>query len=104
MLVIRVELHAASGLPVRELGRMTIVNVGGTEELAHYAVKARMGRRVGHPAALASGGGIWGETSTQDVLEDPDHSGQVLGHARLGEPVWALLGKALVAIGFRGES
>lgn len=104
MLVIRIELHPYGDADrVRELGRMTIVNVGGTERLANYDVKARAGRRIGHPAAIASGGGIWAEASTLDVLEAPDHSGQVLDHARLEEPVWSLLAKALASIGFRVE-
>ena len=104
MLVIKIELHPHGRSDrARELGRMTIVNVGGSDEIGDYEIKARDSRRIGHPAALVAGGGILAESSIHDVLDAPDRTGRVTGHARLTEPVWSLLAKALGAIGFGGE-
>lgn len=94
MLVIKIELHPhGRSNDARELGRMVIANVGGTSEIGEYEISARNAR----PA-------VWGAPSdrdTADVLNSPHHTGTITGHARLTEPVWSLLAKALAAIGFK---
>jgi hypothetical protein len=86
VLVIKIELHpfGQGGKHVRELGRMVIANVGGTDESGDYEVRA---------ALLPRG-------AQHDAWREPQLTGTVTGHARLAEPVWSLLAKALHSIGF----
>lgn len=97
MLVIRVELHPCGrgGDNVTELARMVVTNVGGTDEFGDYEVSAAEG--------FVGRFGIWNAPSTADVLGTAKLRGHVINYARLAEPVWSLVAKALAAIGFRDE-
>lgn len=84
MIVIRVELHSANTGKVSELGRMVIDNIGGTRTRGDYRCRAyRKGSRL-----------------TDGLERNVIRRGAVEGHARLAEPVWNLVAKALTAMGY----
>lgn len=83
MLMVRIELHHAKTHKVSEIAALTIGNVGGLEELGNYVV------RLQAPPP-----------STPLGVRFPARVGMVHGHARLTEPVWSLVAKALKSVGF----
>lgn len=85
MLVIKIELHNANTDEVTELGTMIIANDGtGGLKAGNYDV--RLGRK--------------GQMDLAAVYNRPQREGKVLGHARQSYSVWALVRKALQAVGF----
>lgn len=85
MIVVRVELWSAVNGEVSELARMTIDNIGGTQQLGDYRTRTLRGRsREALDKALLA-------TTVQ-------REGKVLQHPRLREHVWNLVAKALSAM------
>ncbi len=78
MLVVKVELHSAITCKVTELGRMTIANVGGTDKIGDYEARVLKKPRF-------------------NVLT---RSANVLGHRRKDLPVWVLIARALMNMGY----
>jgi len=97
MLVIKVELHSAIDGRTEELGRLTIANVGGTRTQGNYdAVAMRKRPRGKEPytreeCAMAVTGRL------PSVVSRDTH---VAGYARIAEPVWNLVAKALKGMGY----
>jgi len=87
MIVVKVELWSAVDGNVQELARMTIDNIGGTVQLGDYRARTMRGRSAEalHRAML-----------TNTIQRE----GRVLGHPRLREHVWNLVGKALTGMGY----
>ncbi|WP_193751746.1 hypothetical protein [Sphingomonas sanguinis] len=85
MIVVRVELWSAVTGNVTEIARMTIDNIGGTEQSGDYRVRTMRGRSAEalHKAMLAN-------TLSREA--------QVLSHPRLRDHVWSLVAKALIAM------
>ena len=84
MIVIRVELHSAITGKVKEIGRVVIDNIGGTRTRGNYRCRAyRAGSRL-----------------TAGLEKNVIRRGAVADHARLAEPVWNLVAKALEAMGY----
>lgn len=79
MIVVRVELHSAVTRQVTEIGRMTICN-DGTGSVSRGNYEAVVLRRPAFGAAT--------------------RRAAVRNHARQAEPIWSLIGKALVALGY----
>lgn len=84
MIVIKVELHSAVTGQVKELSRVIIDNLGGTNSRGDYRCRSY---RKGSPLY---------ETTKNIVRE-----GEVLNHARLAEPVLNLVAKALKVMGYK---
>jgi hypothetical protein len=80
MLTIRVELNSAITGKTTELARMHIFNDGtsGDSSKGHYGVRVM-------------------RKGTTDVIQ---RTAEVRNHARLSQPVWNLVRKALEAAGF----
>ena len=90
MIVVRVELWSAVNGQKTELARMVIDNIGGTVQRGDYRTRTLRGRsEEALDRALMS----MDTTGTQ-------REGKVLGHARLREHVWNLVGKALSGMGY----
>lgn len=86
MIVVRVELHSAITGQKIELARTVIDNIGGTRTKGDYRCRAyRKGSSL-HPLS-------------KNVIRE----GEVKGHARLAEPVWNLVAKALTSMGYGGQ-
>lgn len=87
MIVVRVELWSAVTGEVSELARMTIDNVGGTDQLGDYRTRTMRGRSA--------------EALHRAMLNDTiQREGKVIGHPRLREHVWNLVAKALSGMGY----
>ncbi len=90
MIIVRVELLSAVTGKTVELARMHLCNEGGTDARGDYDVRVLRGRSKEQLDKS------WGsETYTR--------RGKVLGHARLSEHVWNLVGKALHACGYKHQ-
>lgn len=86
MLVVNMELMSARGAEHdRRLGTIIIDNIGGTHARGNYRVRAY---RKGHSFKKHGYG-------------NPIREGEVHNHARLAEPVWNLMAKALAALGYK---
>jgi hypothetical protein len=87
MIVVRVELWSAVSGEVSELARMTIDNIGETQQLGDYRARTLRGRSADalHKAMLA--GSVQREA-------------KVLRHPRLREHVWNLVAKALANLSY----
>jgi hypothetical protein len=94
MIVVKVELHSAITGQKSELARMVIDNIGGTAQLGDYNVRTMRGR---DEEALERS--MWGVLKGQ---AKPTRESKVLGHPRLREHVWHLVGKALHALEYGG--
>jgi hypothetical protein len=83
MIVVKVELHSAITHRVTELARMVIANKGDepNPKIGNYDVTTIRGR----------------STEALDEMTS-QRKGEVLGHRRLDEHVWFLVGKALKAV------
>ncbi|UIJ46905.1 hypothetical protein LZK98_08175 [Sphingomonas cannabina] len=91
MIVVRVELWSAVTGDVTELARMTLDNIGGTQQLGDYRVRTLRGRSAEALQRAMLTGGVQRE-------------GKVLRHPRLREHVWNLVAKALTGLGYGGGS
>lgn len=90
MLIVKIELWpGGDGARARELGRMAIANVGGTETMGDYTVHLGKGHDFAH-------GGFNGQVGLTEVQLE----GDVYNHARLKASVWLLVAKALRAVGY----
>ena len=89
MIVVKVELWSAITGEKRELARMLIDNVGGSEEIGNYRVRTLRGRSS---QAL--------DSAMARRLPGVTREGAVEGHYRKRDHVWHLVGKALSAIGY----
>ena len=89
MIVVKVELWSAISGEKRELARMVIDNIGGTQTTGDYRVRTLRGRtaRALDLALLA-------------MPHTVQREGKVIGHARLKEHVWNLVAKALSGMGY----
>ena len=89
MIVVRVELWSAINGQKTELARMVIDNIGGTVQKGDYRAVTLRGRSK--------------EALDKALLQHPrgaQREGRVMGHARLREHVWNLVGKALSGMGY----
>ncbi|WP_109808404.1 hypothetical protein [Sphingosinithalassobacter portus] len=87
MIVVKVELWSAVTGDVQELARMTIDNVGGTQQLGNYRARTMRGRSA--------------EALTRAMLRsDVQREGRVERHPRLREHVWNLVAKSLSGMGY----
>ena len=87
MIIVRVELLSAIDGSVKELARMHISNVGGTNTLRDYKVQTLRGR----------------SKKQLDVSwrrQQYTREGEVKKHLSLSMHVWHLVGKALKNIGY----
>ncbi len=85
MIVIKVELHSAITGEVTELTRAIVANDGtGTADHGNYDVY--IGRK--------------GQTGNVGILRKPLRRGRIMGHPRLAQSVWSLVGKAVRASGW----
>lgn len=87
MIIIRVELWSAVNGQVTELARMSIDNIGGTQQLGDYRARTYRGRSAEALTKAMLSGGVQRE-------------GEVLRHPRLREHVWNLVAKALTGLGY----
>jgi hypothetical protein len=87
MIIVRVELLSAITGNTQELARMHICNEGGTNTKGDYGVYTLRGRDKEALDASWRGNGF-------------TRQGKVLGHPRLSEHVWHLVGKALSSVGY----
>ena len=85
MIVVRVELWSAVTGNVTEIARMTIDNIGGTQQSGDYRVRTMRGR-----SAEALQKAMLAGTISREA--------QVLSHPRLRDHVWSLVAKALIAM------
>lgn len=85
MIVVRVEQHGWPPGPVTEVARMHIRKISGGRSVASYGVESFRGSNA---AELDR----WITQSR----------GTVMHHARLREPVWQLVAKALISLDYRG--
>lgn len=87
MIVVRVELHSAITGERKELARMVIDNIGGSNVLGDYRVRTLRGisRRALNINAA------W-------KLQHITRESSVIGHPRLRDHVWHLVAKALKAV------
>ena len=85
MIVVRVELWSAVTGDVTEIARMTIDNIGGTQQSGDYRVRTMRGR-----SAEALQKAMLAGTISREA--------QVLSHPRLRDHVWSLVAKALIAM------
>lgn len=83
MIVVRVELHSARDGSTRELARLHVANIGGTEQLGDYDVAVLRGC----------------STAQLDRLQ-VQRRGRVERHPRLKLHVWHLIARALAAAGY----
>ncbi len=83
MIVVRVELHSAITHNITELARMTISNVGGTNEHGDYEVKTLRGR-------------------SREALDKyiTNRQGDVKNYPRLAIHVWHLVAEALKSVNY----
>lgn len=89
MIVVRVELWSANTGAVSELARMTIDNIGTTDDRQHADYRARSYR------------GRDAQTLHRAMLSGvANREGKVLRHARLKLHVWQLVAKALRSLGY----
>jgi hypothetical protein len=91
MIVVKIELHPASGGPAQELGRMVIANTGGNREIGEYTVRSRTWESMVEEPD---------QPSTRRVWDSPELEGSVKGYPRLTAPIWALVARALGSLGF----
>lgn len=85
MIVVRVELWSAVTGNITELARMTLDNVGGSNQLGDYRVRTLRGRSAqALDRAMISG--------------TVQREGEVHRHPRLREHVWNLVAKALASM------
>lgn len=90
MIVVDIDLRSAVTGKRSNLGTMVIDNVGGTSSRGDYKCRMyRKGERDRH-------NGDWAMVNNAK----PTREGEVLGHARLAEPVQNLVAKALTALGY----
>lgn len=94
MIVVKVELHSAVTGRVTTLGTAVIDNVGGTTTLGNY--RARVYRK----GAERSVGGPNPPAYWPLLQKTAQREGNVKDHPRLAEPVWSLVRKALVGMGY----
>ena len=87
MIVVKVELWSAITGETSEIARMTIDNIGGTQQRSDYRTRTMRGRSLEalHKAMLTN-------SFTRE--------GKVLGHERLRLHVWNLVAKALAGMGY----
>jgi len=87
MIVVKVELHSAVTGNVTEIGKMIVDNVGDRSyrDPSRGDYRVRLGRR--------------GRTKTDEVLDSPQKTGEVLNYPRLTYSVWVLVARALKAVG-----
>jgi hypothetical protein len=83
MIIVRVELHAASTGKVTEIARAHISNAGGTDTVRDYHVATLRGR-----------------DSEAFNRRQVTRRGKVTGHRSLDLHVWHLVAKALAAVGY----
>jgi hypothetical protein len=87
MIIVRVELWSAVTGQRTELARMTIDNIGGTNERCDYRIRSLRGRSE--------------EALDRALINNTvQREAKVLGHPRLREHVWNLVAKGLVACGY----
>lgn len=89
MIVVKVELWSAIDGSKRELARMVVDNIGGTNQRGDYRCRTLRGRSK---AALSK--------ALNDIPKKVQREGRVIGHARLREHVWNLVAKALAGMGY----
>ena len=86
MIVVRIELHIARTGRVKEIGRMLIANVGGSDKRGDYQVRVLRRKdsfREGEPCDFTQ----WKSPATR--------TGEVKSYPRLAYNVWRLVARAL---------
>lgn len=81
--MIKIELWGAVSRTTKEIGRMYIANVGGTDDLGDYDVAVCRRGTTKCPSPVHSAG------------PSPTRVGQVLGYPRLRYNIWHLVVRAL---------
>lgn len=100
MIVVKIELHPASGGMVREIGRAIIANDGTAETASRGNYGIRVGRRpprTGDDAAPSLGGSYIDAHRNLRVRQKPAREGEVLNWPRQSYSVWRLVARALLA-------
>jgi hypothetical protein len=87
MILIRIELHSARTGKVTEIGRMKIVNDGGTDDRGNYRATTLTGR-----------------TRAQLDRGNWTRAGAVLDYPRKAVHVWHLVARALIAMNYAGSA
>ena len=87
MIVVRIELHSAVTRKVTEIGRMTIANIGGTDERGDYRVATNLGR-----------------SAAQLDRNQVTRCSEVHNYPRQTIHVWHLVARALIAMGYAGKA
>jgi hypothetical protein len=89
MIVVKVELWSAITGEKKELARMVIDNIGGTNQIGNYRARTLIGRSSD---AL--------DAALHNMPKKVAREGRVTGHLRLRLHVWNLVGKALAGMGY----
>lgn len=89
MIVVKVELWSRVDGSQQELARMVIDIMGGTQTTGDYRTRTLTGRSKKEL-----------DRALNNITMRVQREGQVVGHARLREHVWNLVGKALAGMGY----
>jgi hypothetical protein len=97
MLVVKVELHSAVDGRTEELGRLCIANVGGTRTRGKYNAAAfRKGKgQTREDLAVGALRGLQADRARGVI-----RASTVDDYARLSDPVWNLVVRALRGMGY----